>query len=410
MISTIKNSGAILILFLCFACQSTEKQPKNSTPPLLIVSFDGFRYDYLSKANTPNFDSLIANGVKAESLIPVFPSKTFPNHYSIVTGLYPENSGLVGNTMYDSKFDEWYKISKREAVTNPKWYAGEPIWNTVEKQGKKAGVFFWVGSETPIQGMRPSHWKLYDGSVPGATRIDSVAKWLTYKDDRAVDFAALYFELVDNAGHRYGPDADEVVTAVQKADSLIGYLKKKLKAEKHWDKINLIIVSDHGMTRLSKEKTILLPQLIDMNKVERIIWAPSTQIWPKKGTLDPLYQKLKAQENHYKIYKKDALPAHYHLQHRRVAPLIMVADLGYTILQKEDVPKFIKNLPSGAHGFDNHQKDMHGIFFAHGPAFKIGDTVPKFENVNIYALLAHLLKISPAPNDGSLENISEVLK
>lgn len=312
--------------------------------------------------------------------------------------------------MYDLEFDEWYKISDRKAVTDPKWYSGEPIWNTVEKQGGKAGVFFWVGSETPIQGMRPSHWKLYDGRVPGTARIDSVAKWLSFKGEKTIDFAALYFELVDHAGHRYGPDSDEVIAAVQKADSLIGYLRKTLKAKKMWNKTNVIIVSDHGMTALSKEKAIVLPQLIDMNKVERIIWAPSTQIWPKEGQLETVYRRLKAQENHYKIYKKDSLPKHYHLQHRRVAPLIMVADLGYTILQKEDLPEFRENLPTGTHGFDNHQKEMHGIFFAHGPAFKVGDTVSAFENVNIYALLTHLLKLKPAPNDGLLENISSVLK
>lgn len=399
----------LFVLLNCVQSNQQKKQQKDEVQPLLLISFDGFRYDYLTKTDTPNFDSLIANGVKAESLIPVFPSKTFPNHYSIATGLYPENSGLVGNTMYDPEFDAWYRISDRDAVTDPKWYNGEPIWNTVEKQGLKAGTFFWVGSETPIQGMRPTYWKIYKESVPNTARIDTVVKWLGYNDDRGVDFAALYFSFVDAAGHEYGTDSDSLIAAVQKADRLIGYLKNKLSENHLWNTINIIVLADHGMVNLSADKTIMLPSIINMDNVERIIWSPATMIWPKEGSKENLFNKLKQNEAHYHIYKKENLPEWYHLQNRRVAPLIMVADLGYTILSDEYKDTFLKRLPGAAHGYDNHQKKMQAIFIAHGPAFKKGIVVPSFENVHVYELMTHLLGLKPSPNDGSLDSVKAML-
>ncbi len=312
---------------LLIGCSPQEK----SVQPVLLISFDGFRYDYLSKTATPNFDSLAANGVKAESLIPVFPTKTFPNHYSIATGLYPENTGIISNTMYDPEFDEWYRISDQEAVQNAKWYKGEPIWNTIEKQGLNAGIMFWVGSEAPIQAMRPTYWKPYDGSVPAKARIDTVVKWLSYDDERAVDFAAVYFSFVDHAGHQYGPQADSVKAAIRRADKLMGYLKKKLVENKLWNKLNLIVLSDHGMAQLSSEKIILLNEIIEMNNIKRIItYSPVAMIQPKQGTKEKMYQKLKEASEHYRVYKKKELPERYHLkQSPRVPDLIVIADLGY---------------------------------------------------------------------------------
>jgi predicted AlkP superfamily pyrophosphatase or phosphodiesterase len=402
---------ACLIAFSFFFIFTGCSDQKSQDPtPLLIVSFDGFRYNYFNKTETPNFDSVMANGVKARWLIPVFPSQTFPNHYAIVTGLYPDHSGIISNTMYDPKFDKRYSIGDSETVVNAKWYNGEPIWNTAEKQDLKAGIFFWPGSEAPIENMRPTYWKPYDGSVPNKTRIDSVVKWLSYPDKRAVNLAALYFSLVDGAGHRYGPSSSEVTTAVQKADSLVGYLKKKLQEKDLWNHLNLIIISDHGMVDLSDQKMIMLSSIINMDNLKRIIWGPVTMIWPKKGDLDKMYHQLKQNEQHYHIYKKQDLPKRYHLKDsRRVAPLVMVADLGYTILTKKRKPIFLKRLPAGTHGYDNHDKKMQAIFLAHGPAFKKDTVVPPFQNIHIYDLMAHLLHIKPAPNDGSLDSVKVML-
>jgi len=402
----------LVITILSTACTSEEPPGQKQTPnQVLLISFDGFRYDYLDFVDTPNFDSLVAEGVTSKGLISVFPTKTFPNHYSIVTGLYPENTGLVGNTMYDPQFDQWYRLSDREAVEDPRWYGGEPIWNTAEKQGLRAGTMFWVGSEAPIQNMRPSYWKIYDESMVEEARIDTVVKWMSYPNERAVDFATLYFELVDAAGHDYGLQSDSLRAAIRKADQLLGYLKQRLKEAGAWDSTNIIIVSDHGMVDLSADKTIMLDSLIDMEDVERISWNPATMIQPKEGKTEEMHQALKTNENHYRVYHKEDLPERYHLKnHRRVPDLVVIADPGYTLLNESYKDRFLKNLPAATHGYDNQEKVMHAFFAAHGPAFKSGQMVSSLQNIHIYELMSHLLGVEPAPNDGSLDSVRTILR
>lgn len=409
-------STKLSLLFITFAlllgvgCSSPGDETGNEPTKLLLISFDGFRYDYLSKAETPNFGSFIEEGVMAESLIPIFPTKTFPNHYSIVTGLYPENSGLIGNTMYDPKWDKWYRISNREAVENGEWYQGEPIWSTVEKQGLVAGTMFWVGSEADIQGMRPTYWKTYDGSMSDRARIDTVVSWFTRKQT-PIDFGTLYFELVDSQGHDYGTRSDSLIAAVEKSDRLLGYLAERLKQEHFYEQMNIMIVSDHGMVDLSAEKTIVLDSLIDLDDVKRYTLDPVTMLQPNQGKVEKVYEQLKQSENHYTVYKKENLPERYHLKnHRRVMDIIVVADMPYTILTSEHEDDFIKSLPQGTHGYDYNQKEMHGIFAARGPAFVSGDTTSSFQNVHIYELMSHLLGLKPAPNDGTLDSVKVLLK
>lgn len=399
----------ISFLWLLLGCDAkTNTKEKDQ---LLLISFDGFRYDYLEKAPTPHFDSLVSEGVEAEGLIPVFPTKTFPNHYSIATGLYPEHTGLVANNMYDPEFEEWYRISKRDAVEDKKWYSGEPIWNTAEKQGLKTGTMFWVGSEAPIQSMRPTYWKPFDGSMPNKARIDTVVKWLSYPDDRAADFATLYFELVDDAGHDYGLESDSLNFAIQQADSLLGYLKQQLKRARRWADLNMVILSDHGMVDLYAEKTIRLDSVINMEDVERINWAPVTMIEPKNGKKEEIYKALMANEEHYRVYKKEDLPAHYHIKnHRRVPEIILIADLGYTILSNDFKDRFLQRLPSATHGYDNGDKAMQAFFVARGPAFKKRYKMQAFQNIHIYELMCHLLNIEPSVNDGSLDSVRVMLR
>lgn len=398
----------LLFILMVAAISCTQNEQKAQ---VLLISFDGFRYDYLSKAPTPNFDSLLAEGVSTEGMIPVFPTKTFPNHYSIVTGLYPEHTGLIANTIYDPEFEEWYRISDRSAVEDKKWYGGEPIWNTVEKQGLKSGTLFWVGSEAPIQSMRPTYWKPYDGDMLYEARIDTVVKWLSYPEERAVDFATLYFELVDDAGHTHGTDSDSLKLAVEKADSLLGYLKEQLRKEGLWDELNVIILSDHGMIDLAAEKIIRLDELINMDDVERITWDPATMLQPKQGAVDRVYQALKDNESNYRVYRKEEIPEHYQIKNsRRVPQIIMVADLGYTILSESYLPRFLDGLPSGTHGYDNREKVMQAFFVAKGPAFKTGERIPPFQNIHVYELMAHILGIEPSPNDGSLDSVEVMLK
>ncbi|GAA5521708.1 ectonucleotide pyrophosphatase/phosphodiesterase [Aliifodinibius salicampi] len=388
----------------------------NSTEPsqndkLLLISFDGFRYNYLEKVETLRFDTLVSEGVRAEGLIPVFPSKTFPNHYAIATGLYPENSGFVNNTMYDPEWEEWYRIRDREAVEDGKWYGGEPIWNTLEKQGIKTGTMFWIGSEADIQGMHPTHWKRYNDDMPHKARVDTVVKWLSDSEEEDVDFATLYFSHLDTQGHRYGTKSDSLEVAIREADRIMGYLKEQLQDSGLWDRTNILVVSDHGMIDLSEEKIIDLDKIVNMDDIERIIWGPLTMIQPESGKETEIFEALKAQEEFYRVYKKENIPDRYHIKNsRRVSDIVLIADLGYTILDSKNREQFIKSLPRGTHGYDPNKKAMHAFFLAHGPAFKKDTTVEAFQNIHLYELMNELMGTEPAPNDGSLDSVRVLLK
>lgn len=401
----------LFVLSMSGCGDTLEQQHQRESDKLLLISFDGFRYDYLNKADTPHFDSLAAGGVSAEGLIPVFPSKTFPNHYAIATGLYPENSGFVGNTMYDPEWEEWYRIRNREAVEDGKWYGGEPIWNTLEKQGIRTGTMFWVGSEADIQGMHPTHWKKYDSGMPFKARVDTVTKWLNDSDPRAADFATLYFEHVDAMGHRYGTDSDSVKTAIETSDRMIGYLKEQLRKSDLWESINILVVSDHGMIDLAADKIIELDQIITMDDIERITWGPLTMIQPKEGKETEIHEALKADEEHYRVYRKEDIPERYHLKnHRRVPEIIMVADLEYTIIDSEDKQQFVQSLPRATHGYEPAEKAMQSFFLADGPAFKEDTTIAAFQSIHLYELMNHLMGTDPAPNDGSMDSVKVLLK
>lgn len=398
----------IFILLAGFGCQSPQKPVAKK---LILISFDGFRYDYLSKTDTPNFDRLAAEGVISGGLIPVFPSKTFPNYYAIATGLYPENSGFVGNTMREPRTGEYFRMSDRKAVENPDWYGGEPIWNTAEKQGRKSGTMFWVGSEAPIQNMRPTHWKTYDGAFPDSARIDTIVHWLSRGDEQEIDFATLYYSFVDTQGHRFGPDSPEVIEAIKKADGLMGYLIEKLQQQKLDKETNIIIVADHGMAAVSRERIIVLDDMINPDELEIIEGSPSLMANVRSGNPDEVYNVLKTTEKHFKVYKKEDLPQRFHLKnHRRVPDIIMIADVGYTINTRAAFNARPGYPSGGAHGYDNQEKEMWGIFIANGPDFKKGYQKKAFESVHIYNLAAHLLGITPAGNDGNPETVFDMLK
>lgn len=396
----------------CLGCSgSGDELQKPRAEKVLLVSFDGFGHNYLSKTETPNFDRLVETGVISEGLIPVFPTKTFPNYYAIATGLYPESSGFIGNSMYDSTMNARFTMGDRDQVENPQWYGGEPVWNTVEKNGKKAGTMFWVGSEAPIQDMRPTHWKSYDGSMPDSARIDTVIKWLSYGNEKEVDLATVYFSFVDSQGHRYGPDSEEVKNAIERADDLVGYLMEKLEENRLTQKTNILIVSDHGMADVTRDRIVVLDEMIDPENVDMIEYSPSVMMNVRDGKLDEVYNALKANEEHFKVYKKEDIPKRFHLKdHHRVPELLMVADVGYTINTREYFERR-ENYPSGgAHGFDNQAKEMHAIFVANGPDLKEGFKMESFANVHLYELMAHLLQIEPAQTDGSLDSVNVMLQ
>ncbi len=395
----------LLVISWMTAC-NTRKTVSPVNPDfqetLILVSFDGCRHDYPDHAITPALDAMEANGVRVEGLKTVFPSKTFPNHLSIVTGLYPEHHGIISNRIYNDKTGEWYKLSN-DAVTESKWYNGEPIWSTAERQGLKTATFFWPGSEAEIAGYRPTYWKPFDASTPYKDRVAQVLKWLDLPKDQRPQFISLYFEQPDHAGHVHGPLTPETKKATEEVDAQLATLMAGIKKRQLENVVNVMVVSDHGMTPLSRDSVIFLDDYINMNDVKVIDWSPVAAIRPFPGKEDAV---LAALQNvpHLQAYRKGELPEKYHYNdHAFIQPIIAIADLHWTIGQHSYFDSHPKIATGGTHGFDPDYTDMNGIFYAQGPAFKKGIKTPVFENIHLYELMCQVLKIKPAQNDGAKE-------
>lgn len=400
----------ILISAILGSCSSNpyvHKVPKEQY--VVMLSLDGCRWDYPQMAHMSNLESIARQGVKMESLQPSFPSKTFPNHYSIATGLYPDHHGIVQNSFYDPEMDAYYKISDREAVENGAFYGGEPIWVTAEKQGLKTASFFWVGSEAPVQGIYPSRWKPYDHHFPYEARVDSVIAWLELPKKERPRLITWYYPEPDGVGHRYSPESQEVVDEVEYLDSLIGDFLNKLAQLPIADQVNVIVTSDHGMARISGNKAIYFDDYVQSAWLDTSLG--SNPVWmfdARDGFVDSVYLNLK-RADHLQVWKKDSIPANLHYgTHSRVMDVVVSPDINWSIGWRDD--EMSTDYLGGTHGYDPHYKEMHGIFYAAGPAFKIGYVHPTVENVNIYPLIAKILNLKPAETDGKLENVQRMLK
>jgi len=387
---------------------------QKQTPYVVMVSFDGFRYDYVTKYNPPHFREFIRQGAAAEALIPSFPSKTFPNHYTLVTGLYPGNHGLVDNTFYDPKQKKGYGMKDRKAVEDPSFYGGTPLWQLVQQNGMKSASFFWVGSEVAIQGKFPDYYTKYDDNFPNGKRIDQVISWLKLPEAERPQFISLYFSLVDTEGHNSGPNSKELGQTVLKADSLLGKLMADLKSVNL--PVNVIVVSDHGMLELKQEAQtyVSLNKLFDTKDTTLVFANGGTQTHFYTRKVDSLYTLLKKQENHFKVYKRSQFPAQWHYdKNERAGDVMMVVDPGYYI--QAGVRNFgeqpAKNPFFGAHGFDpGIVKDVHGIFYAMGPNIKSGITIKPFENIHVYPLVAKILGVKTPPMDGDIKVLEGIYK
>ena len=348
-------------------------------------------------------------------MIPVFVSKTFPNHYSIATGMYVENHGLIGNHFYDEELDDYYTLSDRSKVEDPKFYDGEPIWVTAEKQGVKTGSYFWVGTDAPIGGSYPSKWKKYEHNFPFEARIDSIVAWFSLPKNERPRFCSLYFHEPDYTGHDFGPKSRETEMVVWRLDSLFGDLISKLENLSISENMNIIAVADHGMAEISSDKTVNLSDYADMNQIIQEGSGPYALLYSKKkGIINSVVDDLKNAPNISVFLKKD-IPNRFHFKnHPRIKDALVLADEGWYIQNQaissssavgEYIPK------GGTHGYDNQLKSMSALFIANGPAFKNGIVTEPFENVNIYPMITHILGIIPSNNiDGNLKNIEHLLK
>ena len=393
-----KNFAVILVLlFSRLLCADSPK------PLLILVSIDGFRWDYLDKFEVKNLKEFAAEGVKAVKLQPVFPSITFPNHYSIVTGLYSESHGIVGNQMYDPKDSSHFSLGDSNSVGQSKWWEGEPIWVTAEKQKVKTATMFWVGSEAEIGGIRPSFWMKYDDHVPAIDRIKKILEWIDLPVDGRPEFVTLYFDSVDSAGHKAGPESAEVKDAALNIDSAIGALKKGLMDRGLWDTSHIIVVSDHGMAEVLARHHMQLPNISE-NEANILGKGAFVQIWPKRGKEKKVIQQL-SKLRHGTVIQKSKIPINFrYSKHSRIAPIILVADEGW-YFEKE---KRAKQGTMGAHGYAHTLDSMQGIFLARGPQLKKGFQFEKALNIDIYEMMCHILGLKPAANDGKYERISSV--
>ena len=387
---------------LLLSCRTAVPSPQSAI--VILVGIDGFRWDYLERFRPPTLQTLAAEGVRAEGLIPQFPSKTFPNHYTIVTGLRPANHGIISNNMVAPGIPGRFALGNRDVLADARWWGGEPVWNTAERQGRLASSMFWPGSEAPIDGRRATYWMPYDHTMPNDTRVAKTLEWLTQPEGQRPSFATLYFSDVDSAGHSRGPDSQDVRDAVLRVDASLGRLVSGVRAAGLENRVHYVVVSDHGMAQLSPDRMIVLDDLIDVGSVDVIDWSPVLALAPKDGDVDPLYAALKGRHPALTVHRSADLPARFGLaNHPRLPPVIGIAEEGWFITSKRDIDRWGtegRHAPGGSHGYDPRLKSMHGLFAAAGPRIRRGQVVPAFENIHLYEFLCTLLGVQPATNDG----------
>ncbi|XP_051500972.1 ectonucleotide pyrophosphatase/phosphodiesterase family member 1-like isoform X2 [Myxocyprinus asiaticus] len=389
-----------------------------SKPPLLLLSLDGFRAGYMTAYSSmlPVINKLRKCGTSTPYMRPAYPTKTFPNHYTIVTGLYPESHGIVDNKMYDVTRNASFSL-KVEEKFNPSWYQGEPVWLTAMKHKLKTATFFWPGSDVKVNGKYPNFWKKYDRNIPFEERVAEIFKWLHLPEGKRPDFYTLYFEEPDSAGHRFGPMSSQVIEALLNVDRLIGLLLEGLK-ERQLDKcVNLILLSDHGMEEASCEKAAYVSRYLENINDITVIQGPAARVRPRRlpaefFTFDyeGLVKNLSCVEPDQPMrpYLKEHLPKRLHFaKHIRIerAHLYMKPQW-----QAALQPSEVKYCSGGFHGSDNVFKNMQTIFIGYGPGLHYKTTVAPFENIEVYNLLCDLLGIPPAPNNGTHGSLNHLLK
>lgn len=374
---------------------------------VVVLSLDGFRADYQSKTETPNLDAIDQEGLSG-TFRPCYPSLTFPNHYSMATGLHPNNHGLVGNEFWDEN-GKHYKLGNRKAVEDPTFYYGEPLWNTARRNGLLSASFYWVGSETAIGGHQPNRWKRYDSGVPYRDRADSVISWLSAPIEERPRLIMWYLEEPDHTGHHYSPEAEETKLMIRQVDSVVGYFRSRLATLPIADKVDFILVSDHGMQTFDKSKEVNLADYLPIDSFEHVSTGPFTHLYPKEGYLETAYKKLQSVP-HVEVYKKKDLPQRLHFgSSPRIGELVVMANLG-TQIYFAPQGKQIKRLAAG-HGFDNKHDNMLALFKAIGPDFESGKRLNSpIPNITLYPLVCKLLNMTPAQHDADEKLAGSLIK
>jgi len=400
--SVIFGIVACFCMFITAIAYSQQKEK----PYVILISLDGFRYNFSAMYPTPHLDAIAREGVRAKAMLPCFPTKTFPNHYSMITGLYPDHHGIVANKFYDPASGKTFALTTAEKF-DPSFYSGQPIWNVAEARGIKTAAYFWPGSDVPIHGQYPSIWKVYDKHTTLAQRLDSVVHWLQLPPESRPHFIAVYLEQPDLAEHEFGPFSEEAKRQVIMTDSLIGLFQRAIHHLPVADKINLIIVSDHGLSETSREKAVNLEDYIPSRWLEYPITMGNPVIFlkAKKAYYDSIAFAIHTIP-HVKGYVSKKMPGRFHFgKNPRSLDFTIIAEAGWSIITNP--PELIKK---GNHGYDNREKDMWAIFYATGPAFKKGYVQKMFPNISVYPLIAYLLGIEIPPADGKFKPVRKILK
>ena len=401
----------LLFLLLLLWLSSTAQAQQEAPTHLLLIGIDGLRWDIIDRHPAPTLRRLASQGVRAQGVVPVMPSKTFPNFYAIATGLYPDRNGVLDNASYDATLDMTFRMSLQD---DARWFQGEPIWVTAERQGLRAATMFWVGSGAEIGGLRPTYWHPFDGSVPNEKRVEQVLEWFALDESQRPHFLSVYFEAIDSASHSFGVNSPEERAAVLAVDTALGDLLNRLEAQGVLSSTNVIVVGDHGMTDLSPERIIYLDDFVDFSDLyspqlsgERQGNAVFAAFHGESDDVERVYRALALAHPHMSVYRKSGFPEWFHQTHPQRAPdLIIVPDNGW-MLSKRGIPY---NGPRASHGFSPHERDMHAGFIASGPAFQSGEVVEPFAIVDIYNVMAGILGLPPASNDGNPELIQHLLQ
>jgi predicted AlkP superfamily pyrophosphatase or phosphodiesterase len=415
---------AVLALSACSGTH-TAPQPRSTTEPprssgginrpehldkpyVVLVSLDGFRADYLDRQDVPNLRRVMQRGTRATSLMPVFPSLTFPNHYSLVTGLYADRHGIVANSFYDPARRQTYALSNREAVGDGTWYRGEPIWVTAETQGMVASCFFWPGSEAAINGIRPTAWRQYDSAVSVEERVTTVLEWLRLPAERQPHIVTLYFSEVDSASHSVPLDAPSVTTAIHLVDRAIGALVSGIDGLSIRDRIYLLVTSDHGMVETTTPQTVRLDALVNMEEIEKAFGGPVANLHLRDATrARRMRDDLNTRLRHGRAYLRDEVPTRHHYRDDpRIGDVVVIMDEAWTLgLPPRSTTRVRERW--GAHGWDPALPSMQAIFIAMGPGIRAGATIPTVRNVDLYPLMTAWLGLrAPAGIDGkAIDNL-----
>ncbi|NWX47945.1 ENPP3 phosphodiesterase, partial [Steatornis caripensis] len=401
----------------CVSLETPQCPAGFDLPPLILFSMDGFRAEYLQTWSSllPNIEKLKTCGTHSKYMRAVYPTKTFPNHYTIVTGLYPESHGIIDNNMYDVDLNKHFSLSRMEKFESS-WWKGQPAWLTAMYQNLKAGTFFWPGSDVPINGTYPTLYNVYNSSVTYEQRISAILKWLDYTKSERPDFYTLYIEEPDSSGHSFGPVSAGVIKALQLADQALGMLMDGLKQRNLHKCVNLIVVADHGM-----EKTYCsqLEYMTDyLKEIDFYIYAgPAARIRARNVPNDYFTSKLmtglfllaqcKRSPQHFKPYLTPDLPKRFHYANNiRIDKVLLLVDRQWLAVRDESYT----SCDGGNHGYNNEFKSMEAIFLAYGPSFKEKTEVDAFENIEVYNLMCDLLHITPAPNNGTHGSLNHLLK